>query len=154
MRMTGRALGCAVALCASGCFKATFIRDTNAVRGAEHDRWVDFFIFGLVGEPTFDVHQFCPDGRVAQVQTGANFGTGIVSLLTIGIYAPRKVYVTCATDRGATDQGAHAARLELTADEEGRPVAAARRSGEVQTRAMVTAAGPEAWQVSFPEVRP
>jgi hypothetical protein len=33
---------------------------------------------------------------VAQVQTGANFATGLVSFLTIGIYTPRKVYVTCA----------------------------------------------------------
>jgi hypothetical protein len=80
----------------TGCYKATFIRDSSAVRGVEHDEWTNFFLFGLVNEQTIDVHQFCPNGKVAQVQTGANFATGLVSFLTIGIYTPRKVYVTCA----------------------------------------------------------
>jgi len=30
------------------------------------------------------------------VRTRANVGTGVVSILTIGIYTPRKIYVTCA----------------------------------------------------------
>lgn len=100
MHKTKRGALCALlgALALSGCYKATFIRDPEAIRGVEHDEWVSYFIFGIVGEETRDVHQYCPDGRVAQVQTGANFGTGIVSLLTIGIYAPRKIYVTCAAD--------------------------------------------------------
>lgn len=99
---------------AMGCYKATFIRDSNARRGVERDEWVNYFVFGLVGDQSFEVRQFCPDGRVAQVQTGANFGTGIVSLLTIGIYTPRKIYVTCAAD-------GRARQLEM--DETGKLVA-------------------------------
>jgi hypothetical protein len=53
---------------------------------------------------------------VAQVQTGANFGTGLVSILTIGIYTPRKVYVTCAANGRA---------MQLDLDEQGRLVASA-----------------------------
>ena len=90
------------------------IRDPNAVKGVERDQWLDFWIFGLVNEQNIDVKQFCPDGRVAQVVTGGNFGTGIVSVLTIGIYSPRKVYVTCATDGRA---------LQLELDEQGKLVA-------------------------------
>jgi len=30
------------------------------------------------------------------VRTGANFGTGFLSVITLGIYTPHKVYVTCA----------------------------------------------------------
>jgi len=86
------------ALLESGCYKATFI-DPNAVRGAEHDEWTDFFLFGLVGTEEYDVRQFCR-GPVAMVRTGANFGTGVVSLVTLGIYTPRKVYVTCAAAPG------------------------------------------------------
>jgi hypothetical protein len=97
MQRLGRAALLAVVL-ATGCYKATFIRDPGVQRGVERDAWEDFFIFGLVNEQTVDVRQFCPDGRVAQVQTGGNFATGIVSILTIGIYTPRKVYVTCAAD--------------------------------------------------------
>jgi Bor protein len=101
-------------LCATGCYKATFIRDPNVQRGAQYDEWVSFFVFGLVGEQRIDVHQFCPDGRVAEIQTGANFGTGIVTALTLGIYAPRKVYVTCAANGRA---------MQLELDENGKLVA-------------------------------
>jgi hypothetical protein len=48
------------------------------------------------------------------VVTGGNFGTGIVQFVTLGIYAPRKVYVTCAA-------GGRAYQLEL--DEQGKLVA-------------------------------
>ncbi len=48
------------------------------------------------------------------MQTHGNFGTGIVTLLTVGIYAPRKVSVTCASDGRA---------LELELDERGKIVA-------------------------------
>jgi hypothetical protein len=114
MRWRGAVVG--LLLFGTGCYKATFIRDPEAVRGVEHDAWVDYFIFGLVNDQTFDTHQFCPDGRIAQVQTGANFGTGLVSILTIGIYTPRKVYVTCAADGRAR---------ELQIDRDGKVVAAA-----------------------------
>jgi len=98
MRRKGIVLACLLAT--AGCYKATFLRDTKAVRGVERDRWADFFLFGLVGEETIDVAQFCPKGRVAEVQIGGNFGTGLVYALTLGIYTPRKVYVTCAADEG------------------------------------------------------
>jgi hypothetical protein len=35
---------------------------------------------------------------VARVRTGGNFATGLVSFVTIGIYTPRKVYVTCVDE--------------------------------------------------------
>jgi hypothetical protein len=94
MRWRGAAL--ALLLLGSGCYKATFIRDPTVVRGLEYDEWVGFFVFGLVNEQSIDVYRFCPDGQVAQVQTGGNLGTTLVSALTLGIYTPRKVYVTCA----------------------------------------------------------
>src|SRR5712671_463836 len=98
MKRLGRAALLAALLGSAGCYKATFIRDPNAVKGVEKDQWLDFWVFGIVGEQNLDVRQFCSDGRVAQIQTHGNFGTGIVSFLTIGIYTPRKVTVTCATD--------------------------------------------------------
>jgi len=129
----------------AGCYKATFIRDPQAIRGVEHDQWTNFFVFGLVGEQNLDVHQFCPDGRVAEVQTGANFLTGIVSLFTIGIYTPRKVYVTCAADRSAL--------LELDADPRGRPVAARLRSAAAVVEGQVRVEG-RGWRITFAEVSP
>jgi len=116
MKRLGRVALLAVLLGGAGCYKATFIRDTNAVKGAEHDRWLDFWVFGLVNEQNVNVREFCPDGRIAEVQTHGNFGTGIVSVLTLGIYTPRKVTVTCAADGRA---------FQLELDSEGRLVALA-----------------------------
>jgi hypothetical protein len=145
MRTTaGRALLlCALAL--GGCYKATFIRDPDVVRGEEHDQWTSFFVFGLVGEQSLDVHQFCPDGRVAEVQTGGNFLTGLVSVVTIGIYTPRKVYVTCAAPSGR-------AMLELEGDARGRPVAARLHFGTSTTEATIVVQD-GAFRLSFEEGR-
>lgn len=133
----------ASALLAAGCYKATFIRDPQAERGAQHDKWTSFFIFGLVGEQNLDVHEFCSNGRVAELQTGGNFATGLVSLLTLGIYAPRKVYVTCAADASAS--------LEIDADREGHPVAARRHGGGATRAAQLTPSSSGATLVSFEE---
>src|SRR2546422_11666560 len=114
MKRLGRVALLAVMLGAAGCYKATFIRDPNAVKGMEQDRWLDFWLWGLVNEQEMDVKKFCPDGRGAQGGTGGNFGTGIGTLLTLGIYAPREGYVTCASE-------GRAIKLEL--DEDGKLVA-------------------------------
>ena len=114
MKRLGRAALLAALLGAAGCYKATFIRDTNAVKGVEHDKWLDYWLWGLVNEQDIDVKQFCPDGRVAQVVTGGDFLSGLVNFVTIGIYAPRKVWVTCATDGRA---------MQLELDEHGKLVA-------------------------------
>ena len=58
---------------------------------------------------------------------------GLVGFLTIGIYAPRTVYVTCAA-------GART-RLELDADPRGRPVAARLWHEGAVERATVTPEG-------------
>jgi len=110
------------ALSTTGCYKATFMSNPNVVKGAEHDEWTDFFIFGLVGTEEFNVKDFCPDGNVAQVRTGGNFGTAIVGGLTLGIYAPRKVYVTCAATGGAAPAAASNKQLTIYADASGKPV--------------------------------
>jgi hypothetical protein len=108
------ALRCALIACGaialSGCYKATFIQPKTAA-GVEHDEWTDFFVFGLVGEERRDIAGYCA-GEVARVRTGGNFGTGLVSAVTIGIYTPRKVYVTCADD-AATKELASSASTEV-----------------------------------------
>lgn len=109
----------------SGCYKATFI-DPNASAGEEHEEWTDFYIFGLVGEEEVDARRFC-QGPVALVRTGGNFGTGIVTVLTIGIYAPRKVYVTCAAAPSASVR-AGAAQDLVVEERAGAPVRARRTS--------------------------
>jgi hypothetical protein len=80
----------------AGCHRVTFVRDANAVAGEQHEEWTDFFLFGLVGKEQVTVEEFCPGGNASVVRTGGNVATGLVGGLTLGIYTPRKVYVTCA----------------------------------------------------------
>jgi hypothetical protein len=79
----------------SSCYKATFQQPTT-VAGERHDEWTSFFLWGLVGRERVDAREVCRNEAVAEVRTGSNAGTAVVSLLTLGIYMPRKVYVTCA----------------------------------------------------------
>ncbi len=93
-RAAARLAAVVALLATSGCFKATFINPT-VVPGETHEEWTDFFLGGVVGTEDFDVRDFCP-GEAAMVATGGDFLTGLVSVATLGIYVPRKVYVTCA----------------------------------------------------------
>ena len=77
-----------------GCYKATFVNPSVAP-GPEVEEWTDFFLGGLVGHEEIDVRRFCP-GEVAMVRTGGNVGTDVITAITLGIYAPRKIYVSCA----------------------------------------------------------
>lgn len=92
-------LAACTALSTTGCYRATFI-EPNGRAGVVHEEWTDFFLFGLVGDADFDVRDFCAAEPV-KLRTGGNFGTGVVAIVTLGIYTPRKVYITCdASDPG------------------------------------------------------
>jgi Bor protein len=147
--MTARRFGVLLAsgallLCASGCYKATFYDNPRVSKGEEHEQWTDFFVFGTVGTEHIDVKQFCPTGEAALVRTGGNVGTGLVGALTIGIYTPRKVYVTCAANGPARS----ARRLELDLSREGEPVNARLTDGEERIPVVIEAAGAHAWRMS------
>lgn len=77
-----------------GCYKATFV-SPEAPKANTIERWNDFYLFGTVGEQQIDVRRYCPS-EAAVVRTGGNVGTDVVTVLTLGIYAPRKLYITCA----------------------------------------------------------
>src|SRR3954468_5461074 len=57
--------------------------------------WVSTWIFGLVAAQPIDVRQQCPNG-VATVDTQESFANGLVGALTLGIYTPQSVKITCA----------------------------------------------------------
>lgn len=151
------------AITASGCYKATFMSNPSVVRGQDYDQWNSFFLWGLVGEETLDVRQFCGGGQVAQVRTGANVLTGLVSVVTLGIYAPRMAYVWCAAgvtvtpsaprlDGGASTPPANARTLSIYGDAQGRPVRVElRRSGDLEAVAIPSSvdAGQSHWEVAF-----
>jgi hypothetical protein len=88
-----------------GCFTFTF-RDKRFEPGEEHEEWRSFFLFGIVGEGEVNVSEFCPNGDAAEVAVGTNGATWFVSWLTLGIYTPDKVYVTCSAGPAATEEAA------------------------------------------------
>jgi len=129
--------------------KASFYTDPKLVRGLEHDLWSDFYLFGLIGNEQFDVQQFCEKRPVAEVRTGGNFATSLVSYLTLGIYTPRKVYVTCAASPGQSRYGQRH-KLELDLDGAGKPVRAliSTTAGKTQL-AQVETVAPDTYRVRY-----
>jgi hypothetical protein len=147
LRKSRRAWALAVLLGLGGCYKATFYQNANAVPGARHEHWTAFFIFGLVGTQRIDVREFCGPDELAEVRTGGNFATGLVSAVTIGIYTPRKVYVTCAakTEHVRRSSGR---RLELALDTQGRPVTAELHTHEGVSVGRIAQTGASMFRVS------
>ncbi len=57
--------------------------------------WASSFIYGLVPPDPVDVEQQCKSG-VAKVETQHSFLNGLVAFLTLSIYTPIDIKVTCA----------------------------------------------------------
>jgi hypothetical protein len=133
----------------AGCYRASFYTDPKLVRGLEHDQWTDFFIFGLVGTEEIDVRSFCEGKPIAEVKTGANFATSFVSAITIGIYTPHKVYVTCgASPAPGRYSGAH--KLQLDVNGSGVPVSAVVSTEDGRSQvAQVTPLGLDTYRVRY-----
>jgi hypothetical protein len=148
------AIAAVTALGSVGCYKATFISSPNAVRGEEHSTWNSFFLWGLVGSDEVDVKEFCPNGRVASIQTGQNVANWFLAGITFGIYSPRRTLIHCDASGGAAPAAASAGRkVALLGDENGNPVAVAVEvDGEWQA-AKVTKVADGGWLVSRAEVR-
>lgn len=128
----------------SGCYKATFYKNASVLKGQEHEEWTDFFVFGAVGSQQIDVKKFCGNGEAAVVKTGGNVGTSLVGVLTIGIYTPRKVYVTCAANGPAQS----ARRLELELGPQGEPVSGLVTNGDERIPVAIESAGARTWRMS------
>ncbi|WP_394846555.1 Bor family protein [Pendulispora brunnea] len=86
----------ALAWLSQGCFSTSLV-NKNLTPGAEkHEEWNSFFFWGLAGEAEVNVAEICHQGEAWKIEEGTNGATWLVSLVTLGIYSPRKVYVTCA----------------------------------------------------------
>lgn len=121
------------ALVLSGCFHQVVATGRPAGTTKVDKPWTSTWIFGLVEAPPIDVRQECTSG-VAFIESKFSFMNGLLSMLTLGIWTPVHVTITCASGgRASIDAGtltvplgegtsalADAARL---ARERGTPVA-------------------------------
>lgn len=85
----------------TGCFRVSFVdhgAKAQAKQGAkieEHGYWRHKFAYGLINVgDEIDARDVCA-APPERVQTAGDVLTTGVSLLTLGIYTPRKVYFEC-----------------------------------------------------------
>jgi len=101
----GFALATFATLSTTACYKATFVENKTAAatrpENPTYSKWTHHFLLGLIGSGEYDASEMCPEGT-ASVQTAGDFSTGVITVATLGVYAPRRVHVTCADPRTAS----------------------------------------------------
>ena len=100
----------------AGCFHQVvdtgLPRSTTTVTKSFHPS----YIFGLVSGSPIDVRQQCPSG-IAVASTRQTFANGVVGMLTLGLFTPHEVSITCANG-GRADAGTVTRVLAATLDTE------------------------------------
>lgn len=89
-----------VALLLSGCYHATVETGLTPSTLTLEQRWANSWIYGLVPPETINTSARCTNG-VARVETQLSFLNQLVGVLTLGIYTPMDVRVTCAQGSSA-----------------------------------------------------
>jgi len=80
-----------------GCYQAQITTDRTPSDTVVEEKWVASYLNGLVPAKV-DVSEDCPNG-IAAAQRNFSFLNGLVSTVTLGIYLPHTVVVTCAADQ-------------------------------------------------------
>jgi hypothetical protein len=111
-----------------GCFHATIETGLTPSTQVLERKWASSWIYGLVPPKTVEAAGRCPNG-VAKVETQLSFLNQVVHILTLGIYTPMDIRVTCALSAGTSaPQGA---MLTVPADADSDSMRAAfRAAGE------------------------
>lgn len=127
-------LAVAALLAAAACYHAT-IDTGRAPNGVQIEKkWAHSFIAGLVPPDLVETASKCPDG-LAKVETRLSFLNQVANFVTLGIYSPMEIVVSCAGSTASTgdattlsagpDPGDRQAAIEEAATitrDEGEPV--------------------------------
>jgi len=97
MRQLARTVGLFSILMLSACTHHVVINfpTVQAAPAETHSEWVNGFLWHLIGGET-NLTAACGLRGVVRVDTKSSFGNAILAFLTIGIYTPMHVKVTCA----------------------------------------------------------
>lgn len=87
-------LACCLLL--TGCYQARMTTGKEASNTVVEKKWASSFIYGLV-PARVDVSNECPNG-IASAERIFSFPNMLVNTLTLGIYLPQSVKVTCAAE--------------------------------------------------------
>ena len=88
-----------------GCFKQTYVVGSGApVAPVVYDEWRHHWLAGLINpDHELELQRVCPGTSDATIHQEQTFLNGLISALTVGIYAPRTVQIRCATGRADLD---------------------------------------------------
>ena len=108
----------AIVLTSAACYHAVI--DTGRPPGntAIHKPWAHGWILGLVPPEPIETASKCPNG-VSKVETQLSFLNQLVSALTLSIYTPMQIDVTCAS-ASASLTPSNTVRLAAGASAKGR----------------------------------
>jgi hypothetical protein len=105
----------AVVVVLAGCYHANI--ETGLPPGTQtlEQKWASAWVYGLVPPAVVETASRCPNG-VARVETQLSFLNQVVALLTIGIYTPMTIVVTCAGPDTMDDRDADQVTIDGDAD--------------------------------------
>jgi hypothetical protein len=86
-----------VSLMASGCFYSVTAVRSTVPRGRTESAWRNTWVFGLLGRAELDARELC-DGDVAALRVDSTLLTLGATALTLGVWTPRRVSVTCGAN--------------------------------------------------------
>ncbi len=76
-----------------GCYKNTM--STGAPEGEVHETTAKFYLWGLVGENSYDLDKLCPTG-VSKIEEEMGPQNAIIACVTCSLVNPITVRVTCS----------------------------------------------------------
>lgn len=81
------------------CDRATErLRERRKAAAIPHEQNYDFYFWGLYPSAlTLNTNKYCPDG-VKEIYSFSTWSDELLANLTIGIYVPRTVRITCFTE--------------------------------------------------------
>ena len=87
----------------AACYHATI--ETGLTPGPTkiEKKWAHGFLYGLVPPTAVETLGQCPNG-VAKVETQLSFLNQLANFITLGIYTPMQITVTCATSSSDTEE--------------------------------------------------
>lgn len=103
----------------TGCYQARMTTGKEPSNTVVEEKWASSFIYGLV-PARVDVSNECPNG-IASAERKFSFPNMLVNTLTLGIYLPQSVTVTCAAEGSMSAVRSSPAGIEFTLSADATP---------------------------------
>ena len=90
----------ALLVLSAGCYHASIESGMKPGNDKIEQEWASGFAWGLAGPDPIEAQSKCASG-LSKVETEHSFLNGLVGAVTLGIYTPMHLTVTCAAGPGA-----------------------------------------------------